>query len=207
MVFNSTVCALSACDMGRPLQSGGIVHLGQEADRPYGDFDEFQAFTGIVDELRVWNVVRTDAQIRAAYQSGVEVVAAAPSAPPPLGSQPPASPPPATPTTAGEETAAALTTRREQLSFYWRFDEQALTRGTSTPDVSGNGRAGLVGAMPTAEDQLQYASGRPSQLPNTPTPLASDAPLVVSGSALVVPIVAGARASAATLPITLSWRH
>jgi hypothetical protein len=89
MVANATVCALGACDMGLPLQPGGVVHvcgaptrdtaaqgsgccreaactvpnsgggwvgcadpspaftlqtcgrhLGQEADRPYGDFDE-----------------------------------------------------------------------------------------------------------------------------------------------------------------------
>ena len=49
---NDTICTVDACDMGKPLQMGGIVHLGQEADKPYGDFDEYQSLTGIVDELQ-----------------------------------------------------------------------------------------------------------------------------------------------------------
>ena len=50
LAANATVCELGACDMGMPLQPEGIIHLGQEADRPSGDFDEYQAFTGVVDE-------------------------------------------------------------------------------------------------------------------------------------------------------------
>ncbi|KAL1507311.1 hypothetical protein AB1Y20_008157 [Prymnesium parvum] len=65
---NSTVCALGECDMGKPLQPGGVIHLGNDADRPWGDFDEFQALTGGVDELRVWESIRTDEQIRASYR-------------------------------------------------------------------------------------------------------------------------------------------
>ena len=55
------------------LQAGGVIHMGQEADKPWGDFEELQAFTGLVDELRVWSVVRTDAQIAAAYAKGIDV--------------------------------------------------------------------------------------------------------------------------------------
>jgi hypothetical protein len=50
LTANATVCAVGTCDLGMPLQPGGIVHLGQEADAPYGEFDVHQAFTGAVDE-------------------------------------------------------------------------------------------------------------------------------------------------------------
>ena len=59
--------------MGRTLQAGGVIHLGQEADKPWGDFEELQAFTGLLDELRVWRVLRTDAQIASSYTSGINV--------------------------------------------------------------------------------------------------------------------------------------
>ena len=47
---NATVCDVGTCDMGMPLQPEGIIHLGQEADRPSGDFDEYQALNGVIDE-------------------------------------------------------------------------------------------------------------------------------------------------------------
>eukprot|EP00966_Prymnesium_polylepis_P004102 93892-Prymnesium_polylepis.1 len=50
LVANDTICSFGACDMGMPIQPMGFVHLGQEADSPSGDFDEFQALTGMVDE-------------------------------------------------------------------------------------------------------------------------------------------------------------
>ena len=55
--------------------SGGaaflIIHMGQEADRPWGDFEELQAFTGVVDDMRVWTTARTDAEIMASYLGGL----------------------------------------------------------------------------------------------------------------------------------------
>ena len=62
-----------ACDFGKGLQAGGVIHMGQEADKPWGDFEELQSFTGLVDELRVWSVVRSDAQIKASYAKGIDV--------------------------------------------------------------------------------------------------------------------------------------
>ena len=71
LVGNLTACAHKACDMGMPVQGGGIIHMGQEADKPWGDFEELQAFTGVVDDLRVWTTVRTDAEIRDSYLGGL----------------------------------------------------------------------------------------------------------------------------------------
>ena len=63
LVASGTQCASRECDMGFPVQPYGVLHLGQEADKPWGDFDELQAFTGLVDEVRVWTSARTDEQI------------------------------------------------------------------------------------------------------------------------------------------------
>ena len=71
LVGNLTACAYQACDMGMPVQGGGIIHLGQEADKPWGDFEELQAFTGVLDELRVWTIPRTGPEIQASYQTGI----------------------------------------------------------------------------------------------------------------------------------------
>ncbi|KAL1499713.1 hypothetical protein AB1Y20_012400, partial [Prymnesium parvum] len=68
-VANQTLCAVGACGMGLRLQPNGIVHLGQEADRAWGDFDEFQALTGVIDELRVWHTIRTDEEIASSHRS------------------------------------------------------------------------------------------------------------------------------------------
>ena len=70
-VFNTTVCAYQACDFGMAVQPKGVVHIGQEADRPWGDFDQMQALTGVVDELRMWTTVLSDEQIAARYQTGL----------------------------------------------------------------------------------------------------------------------------------------
>ena len=43
LVGNLTACAHMAFDMGMPVQGGGIIHMGQEADKPWGDFEELQA--------------------------------------------------------------------------------------------------------------------------------------------------------------------
>eukprot|EP00966_Prymnesium_polylepis_P245032 5667655-Prymnesium_polylepis.1 len=50
---NYTICAHLACDAGRAIQPDGVIHIGQDADRPWGDFDEMQSFTGVLDELQV----------------------------------------------------------------------------------------------------------------------------------------------------------
>jgi hypothetical protein len=119
MTSNVTECAVGACDMGMAINVGGVLHLGQEADRPYGDFEELQGFTGVVDELRVWTSVRTDAEIRASYEVGLSSYAVS------------------------------------DLSFAWGFDEPSLVRDSTTLDLSGHGNNGLVGRMPTVENQLQ----------------------------------------------------
>jgi len=46
-----------------PLSVVSVV-LGQDQDSPFGGFDPAQAFTGTLDELRVWDTVRTGQQIR-----------------------------------------------------------------------------------------------------------------------------------------------
>ena len=42
LLTSTTACAYLACDMGMAIQPGGVLHLGQEADRPWGDFEELQ---------------------------------------------------------------------------------------------------------------------------------------------------------------------
>jgi len=42
-----------------PIDTIGVLALGQEPDSPWGDFDKFQAVNGVIDEFRVWNTVRT----------------------------------------------------------------------------------------------------------------------------------------------------
>ena len=64
--------------------------------RPWGDFQEDQAFTGLLDELRVWTVARTSDEIASSYLEGIEV------APPSPGVMP---------------------RGLEGLHFYWKFDE------------------------------------------------------------------------------------
>jgi hypothetical protein len=77
LISNATSCAVGTCDMGRPLEPGGIVHFGQDADSPWSNFDELQALTGVVDELRVWPAVRSDAEIITSYRRGFNDVDAA----------------------------------------------------------------------------------------------------------------------------------
>ena len=153
-VANKTICAADGCDLGMNIQPGGVIHLGQEADKPWGDFDELQvflsshlpfvceadaaclsselqAFTGVVDELRVWTAVRSEAEILASYEGAID-----------LGTDPDAS----------------------DLSISWKFDAAGLVRGSALVDSSGNGNSGLVGMMDTTEDQLQFSTGRSSQV-------------------------------------------
>ena len=147
-----------------------MLHLTQESDKPWGDFDDTQAFTGVVDELRVWNAIRSDAEIAASYRAGIS----------------------GTPAT---------------LNFAWSFDTPGLTRGSKTTDSSGNSREGLVGAMDTTENELQffaqfagkvYEAGRPSLVPVAPLQLPSTADLVGSG-----PIVIAVPPGCTAVPITL----
>ena len=51
----------TSCDGTMPIQPGGILVAGQEADGPWSGFDEFQAFDGLVDE------VRTDRRCKACF--------------------------------------------------------------------------------------------------------------------------------------------
>ncbi|MDF2577931.1 MAG: hypothetical protein K0S74_1415 [Chlamydiales bacterium] len=48
-----------------PLVDGGVMVLGQDQDNLGGGFDSTQCYNGTLDELRVWNTVRTQSQIMA----------------------------------------------------------------------------------------------------------------------------------------------
>jgi hypothetical protein len=54
---------------GLMLTSGGALVLGQEQDAVGGSFSPAQAFKGSLDEVRLWNVVRTQAQIQTEMQA------------------------------------------------------------------------------------------------------------------------------------------
>ena len=49
---------------GLSLQSGGSLIFAQEQDNIGGGFDQNQAFDGIMDEVRIWNDVRSQAEIQ-----------------------------------------------------------------------------------------------------------------------------------------------
>ena len=54
-----------------PVRPGGVLHIAQEADAPWGDFEETQAFCGLLDEFRVWSGVRTSEEIKANYRKSL----------------------------------------------------------------------------------------------------------------------------------------
>ena len=161
---NATACAASECDMGMPIQPNGVVSVGQEPDKPWGDFDELQGLAGVLDEFRVWESIRTDAEIRSSFENGI--------------------------LTSSDSGGLRDGVGGEGLSFYWRFDEPGLERDSLALDSSGRGRHGLVGGMTTTENQIQWVSGKPSQVPVAPTQLPSTA-LFVGNGPIVVPIVEG----------------
>jgi hypothetical protein len=57
---------------GQPLLSGGSIVLGQDQDNVGGGFQANQAFAGDLDEMRVWNRVRSVAEIASAMGSLIE---------------------------------------------------------------------------------------------------------------------------------------
>lgn len=57
----------------QPIVPGGVIHAGHDADIFNGDFDEKQAFDGIIDEFRIWNYARSPSQIAANWQKSVEI--------------------------------------------------------------------------------------------------------------------------------------
>ena len=71
LAYNNTECEVDPCDMGMPIESGGVITLGPEPDTPWGEFDDLQALTGVIDELRVWKRLRTDVEIRESYNLGI----------------------------------------------------------------------------------------------------------------------------------------
>jgi len=153
LVGSETACAVDACDMGKAVQGGGVIHLGQEADKPWGDFEELQAFTGVLDELQVWTTARTPAEILADYNKGL-----------------------------------ANPTGTANLDFYWKFDDAGSTTAT---DAAGHSRDGMIGEMATTENQLQYSTGRASQVPVAPLQIPSTAPVITDGVPTITLVVDG----------------
>ncbi|HXJ56525.1 MAG TPA: LamG-like jellyroll fold domain-containing protein [Verrucomicrobiae bacterium] len=62
-LFKDGTLAFSTNRAGIPLGDGGTLVLGQDQDIIGGGFDAAEAFLGDMDEVRVWSVVRTSAQI------------------------------------------------------------------------------------------------------------------------------------------------
>ena len=85
-------------------------------------------------------------------------------------------------------TGVPAPTTEDELDFYWKFDDKGATEAT---DASGHGRTGLIGAMATTENQLQYSTGRASQQPLAPIQLPSTAPIISVGTPTVVLIIDG----------------
>lgn len=54
-----------------PLQGGGVLHLGLEADGRWSDFERFRQFDGLADEVRIWSRALTGAEIGARYRTSL----------------------------------------------------------------------------------------------------------------------------------------
>jgi len=161
---NKTACAHETCDSGKPIHAGGITHIGQEADKPWGDFDWTQSFTGVMDDMRVWDVPLTSNQILESFRAS--------HAP---GGFPAASSP----------TSPHLLSLKELNHAYDFNDKHALLFRGVVQDLSGKGRDSLFGAMATIKNELQYTEDRATQMPVKPRLLASDAPFVGNGLIIV----------------------
>jgi len=68
---------LGVGQFGSPLTQDGSMFLGQEADAFAGLFDEGQALDGLVDELRVWDHVRSPAEIQQSLTRSFDHLSAA----------------------------------------------------------------------------------------------------------------------------------
>ena len=58
-------------DLKRDIVLGGILGLGQDPDTFGDSFDEREAFTGIIDEFRVWRYAKSAAEITSDHAQGV----------------------------------------------------------------------------------------------------------------------------------------
>ena len=79
------------------------------------------------------------------------------------------------------------------LALQWSFNLAAGTpctysgiSRTCEVDLSGSGNDGLLGALPTVENQLQYSTGLKSTEPVSPEALLSTAPLIGGGDVIAM---------------------
>ena len=79
------------------------------------------------------------------------------------------------------------------LSLQWSFDVAAGTPcvyggidRTCEVDLSGGGNDGLLGALPTIENELQYSTGLTSTTPVAPEAIPSTAPLIGGGNVIAM---------------------
>ncbi len=64
-LYKDGVAAFTGTLTTTQMITGGSLVLGQDQDSVGGGFDPAQAFQGSLDEVRIWNVARTEAQIQA----------------------------------------------------------------------------------------------------------------------------------------------
>jgi len=147
-----------------PIDTNGILCFGQEPDTvgPLGDFDFTQVCEGIIDEYRIWNAIRTPEQIKANYRL----------------------------------TISPHLPEYQDLSLYWKFDQEP-TLGSDgvtlmTLDSSPQGlNAGMMGALPTFENQLQYIDDRATTLPTVPRTIPTLSSPIIGDGHIIVPVVPG----------------
>eukprot|EP00966_Prymnesium_polylepis_P316552 7314586-Prymnesium_polylepis.1 len=143
--------------MGMPLQPEGVIHLGQDADRPSGDFDEYQALTGRIHSTGTW-------------QEFLDLVRAPVCADSECGR-------PSAPTRRSLRTIKLpapimLGSISTGSSMRWAVSPQR-----SLTDTSGNGRNGRVGHLSTTNNIMTYSTSKQPQQPEPPMRLPSTAPI------------------------------
>jgi len=60
---------LGTLSTGYSIGSGGCLVIGQEQDLLCGGFEINQAFLGLIDEVRIYNRVLSDKEIKALYEA------------------------------------------------------------------------------------------------------------------------------------------
>ncbi len=125
--------------------------VGQHARTTCGSMNENEALDGLVDELRVWSVVRTASELQQYMYTALPLT---PTPPPSLSFY---------------------------FRFDGGSAPLTATRPALEPDLSGHHNHGRIGAVATYQGVITWNSARAATVPTRPAYLSSARPLLGSG--------------------------